>query len=427
METSREVLLFCQLRRPTHGSNEQKLYPTRFTDQLEAAIDTQQYLRSYLSAGDLLPHLLSPYRLSRHFLFLQHLPCWVSIRKLSTLKSEYSRTTPDALNTKRNAAAAMVTAISSPNRWTPPFAKREGCCHRDPGCRAGPGPPELRREPRDPRRTRPPGEAPLQGSRPEKRYPRPAGSPSPRGSETARASGGLKRIANPRASRGRARAPRQGPVPTPRPRRVAVATEPFWARQCPRAGGAGRRWRRRRCGGGAGRWARDTAWRVTSDAPGPAVELERVVQHAGHQARSAGGLGGGGTHGEQQQQRRSRQTCPRCLRPCLCAGAAAAAALLQPGMWFKSLSLGIFPLDSASLPSPAPVPRGQGGGRGGGGGREGGGGGAARRPRSIGPCAQAHGGPRLRGAGAGLGRLAASCLAFLFLSLIDRFFNWSEE
>lgn len=189
METSREVLLFCQLRRPTHGSNEQKLYPTRFTDQLEAAIDTQQYLRSYLSAGDLLPHLLSPYRLSRHFLFLQHLPCWVSIRKLSTLKSEYSRTTPDALNTKRNAAAAMVTAISSPNRWTPPFAKREGCCQRDPGCRAGPGPPELRREPRDPRRTRPPGEAPLQGSRPEKRYPRPAGSPSPRGSETARASG----------------------------------------------------------------------------------------------------------------------------------------------------------------------------------------------------------------------------------------------
>lgn len=47
----------------------------------------------------------------------------------------------------------------------------------------------------------------------------------------------------------------------------------------------------------------------TSDAPGPAVELEGVVDHAGHQAQGAGGLGGGGgTHGEQQQQRRSRQT-----------------------------------------------------------------------------------------------------------------------
>lgn len=53
METSRGLLLFSQLRRPTHGSTEQKLYPARFTDQPEAAIDTQRYLRRYLSAGRL--------------------------------------------------------------------------------------------------------------------------------------------------------------------------------------------------------------------------------------------------------------------------------------------------------------------------------------------------------------------------------------
>lgn len=90
---------------------------------------------------------------------------------------------------------------------------------------------------------------------------------------------------------------------------------------------------------GSGRGAPGTAmagprppWRVTSDAPGPAVELEGVVHHAGHQAHGAGGLGGGGTHGEQQQQRRSRQTylgaCVRASAP----GLLLLLPLLQPGM-----------------------------------------------------------------------------------------------
>lgn len=90
---------------------------------------------------------------------------------------------------------------------------------------------------------------------------------------------------------------------------------------------------------GSGRGAPGTAmagprppWRVTSDAPGPAVELEGIVHHAGHQAHGAGGLGGGGTHDEQQQQRRSRQTslgaCVRASAP----GLLLLLPLLQPGM-----------------------------------------------------------------------------------------------
>lgn len=341
----------------THNSNCESCDSFHFTHETESFTLTNTTSSATDHCSKISPRLLSStescfctfLHIPRHLLFLQHLPhCsrGMPIQEWSILKTENSRTDPNAFNIKRKAAALAVTTFSSFL-----LLNSTRCRHEAPTCLRSQRPPELRHD-------LPEGLAYL-------RHHIPVGAPqgTPRRQRTGgtAALGSGFRYVHPRDA---LTLPRIDAPHTPGPLRGITADKQTPRRAHPEgrggqagAGGCGPAAAPSRAAGarsaspgrrshfeplrisGSGRGAPGTAmaaprppWRVTSYAPGPAVKLEGVVHHAGHQAHGAGGLGGGGTHGEQQQQRRSRQTylgaCVRASAP----GLLLLLPLLQPGM-----------------------------------------------------------------------------------------------